>query len=67
MIHVHVAIKNSITKYIQASYSIADKSVAEREFRSLEKINDNYDKYIMTMDNLELVGRNGIKCLSINL
>jgi hypothetical protein len=32
----------------------------EREFRFLEMIEDNYRKYVLTMDTLALEGRNGI-------
>lgn len=60
-----VAIKENKLKYYQVSYSIVDGDVAEREFRSLEMIEDNYDKYVITMDTLDLQGRNGIKWLNI--
>jgi len=60
-----VAKKGDKIKYYQVSYSILDKLVAEREFRSLEMIEDNFDKYVITMDMLELKGRNGIKWLNI--
>jgi hypothetical protein len=56
-----VAIHNNIKKYIQVTYTIVDENVAEREYRSLEKIDDNYDKYVISMDSLEIEERNGIK------
>jgi hypothetical protein len=47
------------------SYSIQNEQVADREFRSLEIIDDNYDKYVITMDNLSLQGRKGIQWINI--
>jgi len=38
--------------------------VEEREYRSLEKIKDNYPKYVLTLDHL-LQKRNGIKHLNL--
>jgi len=60
-----VAKRSGITKYFQVSYSILNEDVAEREFRSLEMIQDNYEKYVITMDELELIGRNGIVWMNI--
>jgi len=60
-----VAKKGDKIKYYQVSYSILDKLVAEREFRSLEMIEDNFEKYVVTMDMLDIKGRNGIKWLNI--
>ncbi len=51
--------------YIQIAYTINEsKQTEDREFRSLEQIKDNYDKYILTLDFL-LQRRNGIKHLNI--
>ena len=52
-------------KYYQVSYSIIDDQVAEREYRSLEMIGDNYEKYVLTRETLALEGRNDIKWLNI--
>ena len=42
--------------YFQIAYTIlADKETEDREFRSLEKIRDNYPKYVISMT--PLVGR----------
>lgn len=56
-----VAVHNNIKKYFQVTYTIIDENVAEREYRSLEKIDDNYDKYVISMDSLAIEERNGIK------
>lgn len=46
--------------YFQIAYTIlADKETEDREFRSLEKIRDNYPKYVLTTDFM-LQKRNGI-------
>ena len=46
--------------YLQVAYTIAQsKETEDREYRSLERIHDNYPKYVMTADYL-LQKRNGI-------
>lgn len=50
--------------YIQVAYILADESTVEREFRSLELIQDNYPKYVITMDEIDQ-SRNGIKHMNI--
>jgi len=56
--------KPNKTIYIQVSESILDETTRDREFRSLEKINDNYLKYILTLDNWDY-SKNGIIHLNI--
>ena len=51
--------------YIQVSYSIAlSKDTEDREYRPLEKIKDNYPKYVATTDYI-LKKRNGIEHINI--
>lgn len=51
--------------YVQVAYTIAlSKETEDREYRALEKIKDNYPKYVMTTDYL-LQNRNGIKHVNI--
>jgi len=46
--------------YVQVAYTIGEsKETEDREYRSLEKIRDNYPKYVITTDYL-LQRRNGI-------
>ena len=53
--------------YIQVSMTIlSDQKTEDREYSSLEKIKDNYPKYVLTKDNL-LQKRNGIKHENISL
>ena len=47
--------------YIQVAYTILEsKETEDREYRPLEKIQDNYPKYVVTTDYL-IQKRNGIK------
>lgn len=51
--------------YVQVSYTINESKVTEdREYVPLEKIKDNYPKYVMTTDFL-LQNRNGIKHVNL--
>lgn len=52
-------------KYYQVSQSIKEDSVRERELRSLESIQDNYEKTILTMDININKDYNGIKVKNI--
>jgi predicted AAA+ superfamily ATPase len=52
-----IAEKTGNTIYIQAAYIITDERTREREFGNLLKINDNYPKYVVTMDDFT-VGNN---------
>lgn len=40
--------------YVQVSYLLADEDIEEREYRPLLEIKDNYPKYIITMDTVDL-------------
>ena len=56
--------RNGKKVYIQVSESILDEVTREREFNSLELIQDNYPKYILTMDDYDY-SRNGIIHMNI--
>ena len=45
--------------YIQVAYILADDSVIEREFGAFKNIDDNYPKYVLTMDKFDF-SQNGI-------
>lgn len=45
-----VAVKEGKTIYIQVAYMLADDNTIKREFGNLLKINDNYRKFVVTMD-----------------
>lgn len=46
--------------YIQVSYLLASEEMAEREFGVFEAIRDNYPKYVVTMDEIDM-SRNGYR------
>lgn len=56
-----VAIKNDRTLYVQATYMLIDEQTIEREYAPLECIADNYEKIVVSLDDLQLPSRNGIK------
>ena len=45
--------------YVQVAYILADDSVVEREFGAYKGIDDNYPKYVLTMDKFDF-SQNGI-------
>lgn len=59
-----VAKQGKDTLYIQVSYLLASEDTVQQEFSVLEKIPDNYPKYVVTMDEIDR-GRNGIKHVHI--
>ncbi|MGE5341692.1 MAG: ATP-binding protein [Candidatus Omnitrophota bacterium] len=56
-----IAEKDNIKKYIQVCYLLADEAVIEREFGNLEQISDNYEKIVVSLDDMEFGNRKGIK------
>lgn len=59
-----VCTKGNEKIYVQVAYLLASAETIEREFTSLEKINDNYPKYVISMDEFDM-SRNGIKHINI--
>lgn len=54
------AFKGNEIIYVQSCYLLSDESTIEREFRSLEKINDNYQKFVVSLDLMSFGNKNGI-------
>lgn len=50
--------------YIQVAYLLASDETVEREFGAYKGIGDNYPKYVITLDEIDM-SRNGIKHLNI--
>ncbi len=50
--------------YVQVAYLLASDETIQREFGVYEYIRDNYPKYVVSMDDLDM-SRNGIKHLNI--
>ena len=59
-----VAYKGKERIYVQVSYLLASPETIEREFGNLERINDNYPKYVISGD-LPDFSRNGIRHFNI--
>ena len=61
-----VATKFNDKLYVQVTDSLVEASTRVREFASLKAINDNFEKIILTLDNV-FVGTNdeGIKVLNL--
>lgn len=60
-----VADSPNVIKYYQVTQSLTNDAVKERELRSLESIQDNYEKIILTMDKTINQDYNGIKVVRI--
>lgn len=57
--------KNNKKAYIQVSYLLASSETEKREFLPLQLINDNYPKFVLSMDKIWGDDYNGIKRLNI--
>ncbi len=60
-----IATKNNKTAYIQVAYLLSDDKVIEREFGNLQKINDNYNKYVISLDTFQFDNKEGIEHLML--
>lgn len=59
-----IASKNKNIKYIQACYTLSSEETIQKEFGAFNEINDNYDKYVISLDD-EDYSREGIKHINI--
>lgn len=60
-----VAVNNEEINYYQVSLTVLDENTLARELRPLQEINDNYPKYLITLDEiLPNSNYNGIKRLN---
>lgn len=65
-----VALNNNGRIYVQVADTLKgtdenDTRIIERELRSLKKINDNYEKIILTSDKIPLTNEDGIKIRNV--
>ncbi|ABR74660.1 ATPase [Actinobacillus succinogenes] len=60
-----IAEKDGERIYVQATLTINEEKTLEREFGNLLKIQDNYPKYVVTMDEFEGNTFEGVECLSL--
>lgn len=56
-----VAIKGDRTIYLQVAYILIDRQTIEREYSALEAINDNYEKIVVSLDDMQLPVKDGIR------
>lgn len=58
-----VAVKDDRLLYVQCAYLLNDELTINREFGALQFINDHYEKIVVSLDDLVLPVKNGIKHL----
>jgi len=56
-----VALKDDNILYVQATYLLIDEKTIEREYSPLELISDNYEKLVVSLDEIKFPQKNGIK------
>lgn len=56
-----VAKKADTLLYVQCAYLLVDEQTIKREYASLEAINDNYTKIVISLDDIQLPQNQGIK------
>ena len=56
-----VATKGNKTIYIQVAYLLIDKLTIDREYSELASIPDNYEKFVVSLDDMQLPDKNGIR------
>ena len=60
-----VAHKNNNTVYLQVAFSVEDEKTNHREKSALLSIKDNYEKWIVTMDELPYTNQDGVKYIPV--
>ncbi|MDR0619410.1 MAG: ATP-binding protein [Bacteroidales bacterium] len=55
------ALKDDKILYVQSTYLMIDEQTIEREYSPLESITDNYEKIVVSLDDVRFPQRNGIK------
>lgn len=60
-----IATKADVKLYVQVTESMMSENVRKRELMPLEKVNDYYEKIILTLDDTNNISNNGIKSYNI--
>jgi predicted AAA+ superfamily ATPase len=60
-----VARKADKLVYIQVAYLLDSELTFEREFGAFKSITDNYEKYVVTMDDMQFPGVDGIRHIQV--
>ncbi|MDL2323336.1 ATP-binding protein [Bacteroidales bacterium OttesenSCG-928-A17] len=56
-----VAMKGDRVIYVQSTYILIDKETIDREYSALQAINDNYEKIVVSLDDIALPLNEGIR------
>lgn len=56
-----IAKKGDRTIYLQSTYMLVDEQTVRREYASLESIQDNYEKLVVSLDDFSLPSNGGIR------
>ena len=56
-----VASKNDRKIYIQTTYMLIDDTTIEREYSPLKLVQDNYEKWLISLDDIKFPSRDGIE------
>ncbi len=59
-----VAIKGERRLYFQVTLQLTEEQTIEREYRSLKLIDDNFDKYVVSMDDYRIPSNEGVDHLA---
>ncbi|MDR1243925.1 MAG: DUF4143 domain-containing protein [Endomicrobium sp.] len=60
-----IALKNAVPIYYQVALTIKEENTFKREFSPLAKVKNNYEKYIITLDEGAQSNDNGIKTINL--
>lgn len=55
-----VARKDDRVIYIQSTYMLQDEQTFQREYAALERIHDNYEKFVLSLDDIDIPSQQGI-------
>ena len=50
--------------YLQVTLQLTEEQTIEREYRSLKLIDDNFDKFVVSMDNYKIPTNEGVEHVS---
>lgn len=60
-----IAERNGIVKYFQVCYLLGSEKTIEREFGNLKTIRDNWEKYVVSMDDIDHGTDEGIRHVNV--
>ena len=60
-----VAMKDDRVIYLQTTYMLETEQTIEREYSPLLSIKDNYEKYVVSVDEIQLPSKEGIRNIQV--